>query len=272
VSDTSGGSNLAHRILSACVFVPVVLGLTWAGGWALFALVVAIVGRGTWELLHLAHQSGQRPATTVGVILALGTCTYLQLRGADGGFLLWLTAATLMALVVSLRQGVQGYLANALLTLAGVNMIALLGSSPLLLSARLGDSAPVLLVALFGSIWLTDAVAYGGGRLLGRRRLAPTISPGKTIAGFVSGLVGGLLPMVLYSQLPGWSFVELAGLFFLVAASSQLGDLVESAIKRDLGVKDAPALIPGHGGLLDRFDSYFFAFPVAFIYTVFLKS
>ena len=135
------------------------------------------------------------------------------------------------------------------------------------LSAAQADAALTAFVA-----GVTDAVASGGGRLLGRRRLAPTISPGKTIAGFVSGLVGGLLPMVLYSQLPGWSFVELAGLFFLVAASSQLGDLVESAIKRDLGVKDAPALIPGHGGLLDRFDSYFFAFPVAFIYTVFLKS
>ena len=220
----------------------------------------------------MARQAGHHPASVVGVVLALATCGYVQVRGVDEGFALLLTGSVLVCLVAPLRRGVQGYLANALITFACVAYIGLLGSAPLLLSARLVELAPVMLIAIFGSIWLTDAAAYGGGRLWGRRRLAPSISPGKTVAGFVCGIGGGLLPLVLLSHLPGWSLPEFAGLLILVAVSAQIGDLVESAIKRDLGVKDAPAFIPGHGGLLDRFDSYFFAFPVALAYTVMLKG
>jgi phosphatidate cytidylyltransferase len=272
VSDPSGRRDLLYRVLSACTFVPIVLGLSYAGGWALFGLVLMIVIRGSWELLYLARQAGHKPASSVGVILAMATCTYLQLRGADDGFVLLLSASVLLALAAPLRHGVEGYLSNALLTFACVGYVGLLGSSPLLLAARLGELAPMMLVAIFGSIWLTDAAAYGGGRLWGRRRLAPTISPSKTIGGFCCGLVGGLVPICLFPYLPGWTVVELLGLFLLIGLFGQLGDLVESAIKRDMGVKDAPALIPGHGGLLDRFDSYFFAFPVALTYTVILTS
>lgn len=272
MSDDDDGSNLARRVLSACVLVPVVLGLTYTGGWARFGLVAAIVGRGCWELLHMARQAGHRPASGVGVTLALGTCLYLQLRGADDGFVLLLAGAALLALMAPLRHGVQGYVSNALLTMGCVSYLGLLGSTPLLLAARLGELAPVMLMAIFGSIWLTDVAAYGGGRLWGRRRLAPAISPSKTVVGALCGLVGGLVPVLLTPLLPGWTVTDLAGLFLLVGVSAQLGDLVESAIKRDLGVKDAPTLFPGHGGLLDRFDSYFFAFPVAFAYTVIFKS
>jgi phosphatidate cytidylyltransferase len=129
-----------------------------------------------------------------------------------------------------------------------------------------------MMVALFGCIWLTDAAAYGGGRAWGQRRLVPTISPAKTVVGFVCGLGGGLVPLLLWRQLPSWSLLELGGLFLCVSLGSQMGDIVESAIKRDLGVKDAPTLIPGHGGVLDRFDSYLFAFPVAYLYTAVFRS
>ena len=268
----SSGSNLGYRVLSACVFVPVVLSLSYIGGWALFGLVALIIGRGSWELLQLAQHAGHRVDRVTGVILALATCGYLQVRGSDSGFVLLLAGLSLVALVLPLRHGVQGYFTSTLIALGCVSYVGLLGSTPLLLAARLGELAPVMLVALFGCIWLTDAAAYGGGRLWGQRPLAPLISPGKTIVGFCSGIVGGLLPIVLYPQLPGWTVIELGGLLLFASTSGQLGDLVESAIKRDLGVKDAPALIPGHGGLLDRFDSYFFAFPVALAYTVILKG
>ncbi len=264
--------ELSRRILSALVFVPIVLGLAFMGGWALFALVIIVVGRGSWELLRMAEEAGHRPARRVGVVLAVGSCLYLQLFGADAMLPMAQMAAVMVALVATLLGGVKGYTTNALLTLGGMIYVALLGSAPLLLAQKAGAEAPWLMVALFGCIWLTDTFAYGGGRMWGKRRLVPSISPAKTLAGFVCGLVGGLVPLVLIGQLPTWSVSELAGLLLVVAAGSQVGDLVESAIKRDLGVKDAPALIPGHGGMLDRFDSYFFAFPLAYIYTVALKG
>ena len=265
-------SELSRRVLSALVFVPVVLGLAYTGGWALFALVAIVVGRGSWELLRLAEDAGHRPARRVGVLLALGCCAYLQLVEVYSWLPMIQMAAVLLGLVAALFGGVKGYITNALLTLGGMIYIGLLGSAPLLLARRVGTEAPWLMVAIFGCIWLTDSFAYGGGRLWGKRRLVPSISPAKTVVGFACGLVGGLIPSILSGYLPSWSLLQMAGLLLLVSAGSQLGDLVESAIKRDLGVKDAPALIPGHGGMLDRFDSYFFAFPLAYIYTVALKG
>lgn len=265
-------SNLTWRVVSACAFVPVVLGCVWIGGWALFALVAAVVGRCTWELMRLGRGAGHRPAPGVGLGLALAYCLYVQLRGADDALPLFLAAAVALALVALLRQGVVGYTGNALFTLAGLVYVALLGTTPLLLAQRLGPAARWLLVAVFVSLWLTDAAAYAGGRLWGRRRLVPGISPGKTVAGSLCGLVGGLVPVALYPQLPDWSVAQLAALFLLVSVGAQVGDVVESALKRDLGVKDAPALIPGHGGMLDRFDSYLFGFPAAYLFTVVTKS
>ena len=85
------------------------------------------------------------------------------------------------------------------------------------------------------------------------------------MVGFVAGLFASLVPAALYSFVPSLAPIQLLGLLFATGLAGQLGDLVESAIKRDLGVKDAPVLIPGHGGALDRFDSYFLAFPVVYL-------
>jgi len=268
----SQASNLARRVLSAFVFVPAVVLLVESGDGSLLVLVLLIVGRGAWEFYRMGHQAGHRPARLLGLVLALGLCGYLHAVG-PGQLALVIVAAALITLGAVLVQGTENYTANALLTLGGVIYLGLLGSAPLLIVRAAGPAhrqeAGHLLAVLFACIWLTDSVAYIGGHLWGRRKLAPAISPAKTVVGFFAGIGGGLLPMLLRGLLPSFTLVELVGLLLLASVGGQLGDLVESAIKRDMGVKDAPPLIPGHGGVLDRFDSYLFAFPLAYLYVKF---
>lgn len=265
-------SNLALRVLSACVFVPAVLALSWMGGLALLALVLVVVGRGAWEFYHLAGGAGHRPMAGLGILLSIGLSLYLYLRG-PAQLELVLGGALILCLLAALRHGVEGYGSRVWWTLGGVVYLGLLGSAPLLIVRQVGqEQGGWLLIALFCCIWLTDSAAYFCGRFWGKRKLAPAISPAKTVAGFVGGTLGGLVPLVLSPSIPFLGPGELAGLLVLASLGGQAGDLVESALKRDLGVKDAPALIPGHGGLLDRFDSYLFSFPIAYIYLELLAA
>ena len=262
-------SGLAVRSLSACLFVPTVLLLVEGGAWSLLILVLIVVGRGSWELFHMARQNGRRPLPFLGtgLALSLSLCAYAT---GTGDLIPAIAAVILLNPAATLLRGTRDYIASAFLTLGGTLYLGLLGSAPLLILAAAGPDhhreTQHLLVALFACIWFTDSAAYICGHLWGRKKLVPSISPGKTVVGFVSGIIGGLLPVFGSSFLPSFTIAELFGLLLLASIGGQLGDLVESAVKRDLGVKDAPPLIPGHGGILDRFDSYLFAFPLAYLY------
>lgn len=270
----SSPSNLTVRTVSAMLFVPVVLLLILVGGWALFLLVLFIVVRGSWEFFAMARQSGRRPLTHLGLLLAAALCLHIHLAGTEH-LIPALLAIALIIFTATLFRGTTDFSVNVLLTLGGVIYLGLMGSAPLLITASAGpelrQEAGRLVAVLFLCIWLTDAVAYLAGRQFGRRKLAPRISPAKTIVGALAGLAGGLLPLGLVGFLPSFCVLRLSGLLLLASVGGQTGDLVESAIKRDLGVKDAPPLIPGHGGVLDRFDSYLFALPLSFIYITLLR-
>ncbi len=265
---SKGSSNLKSRVLSALVFVPGVLALVEWSSWTLLVLVLFVATRCAWEWCQLSLVAGYRPDQRLTLVLTATLVAAIFFIGTDHLFLC-VVVVVLILLIAALRHGVECYTANALFGFGAVLYAGLLGSTPILLAHHhyLADAAEArhLIAIVFISIWLTDAAAYLSGRLWGRKKLAPAISPGKTVVGFCGGLVGSLLPLVLYGFLPSFTLGELAVMFLLVGLSGQLGDLVESAIKRDMGVKDAPMLIPGHGGLLDRFDSYFFAFPLVYI-------
>lgn len=261
--------NLLVRAVSASLFVPAVLLMVQAGDWVLLLLVLLIVGRGSWEFYYMARQAGGHPSRHLGLLLSVALCLHVYLKGTQD-LIPAVTAITLSVFVVALIRGTRGYTASALLTLGGVLYLGLLGSAPLLIVEAAGaehqQEAGRLLAVLFICIWLTDAAAFLVGRRLGRHKLAPGISPAKTVEGCVAGLGAGLLPATLCCFLPSVGVPWLLGLLLVASLGGQIGDLVESAIKRDLGVKDAPSLIPGHGGVLDRFDSYLFAFPLAYLY------
>ena len=216
-------SNLALRVLSACIFVPAILALSWAGGLALLALVLAIVGRGSWEFFRLARDAGHRPMAGLGIGLSLGLSLYLYLRGPVQLELV-LGTSLILCLLAALRHGVEGYGSRVWWTLGGVVYLGLLGSAPLILVRQVGqEQAGWLLITLFWCIWLTDSAAYFCGRFWGKRKLAPGISPAKTVAGFVGGTLGGLVPLAFSPQLPFLGTGELAGLLCWPAWAARAG-------------------------------------------------
>ena len=268
-ADTAAeASGLRQRALAAVVFVPVILLLVEGASWALFLLVLVVAARCSWEYHHILEEAGYRPIRLPGSLLVLGLCSYFWRQGTGDDLAALLMAAILLVAVWALFQGTERYAANAFLTLGGVLFFGVLGSAPLLLfqAAGKGEEAHHLVAVLFLCIWLADSGAYFSGRFWGRAKLAPTISPNKTRVGCIGGVVGSALPISLGFLLPSFSTASLLGLLLVAGIGAQVGDLVESAFKRDMGIKDAPLLIPGHGGLLDRFDSYFLAFPLAYLY------
>jgi phosphatidate cytidylyltransferase len=250
------------RVVVAAILLPVVLGIVWAGGWWLFAL--ALVGGlvALHELYGIAR--GLHPMVLggyAGLVLAL--------LGAQLGGLPWLVAGILAALpaalvvffVSSVRQNAVAAFATTLLGVAWVGG----GLAHLLLVRDIPEDGRLLVFTVLLTVFAEDTTAYVVGRAIGRHRLAPAISPGKSWEGFVAGTLVGVAVtfFALYDQdVVSTGDSLLLGLAIAFAAT--LGDLFESAVKRDLGVKDSGRLLAGHGGVLDRVDSLLWAGPAAY--------
>ena len=130
---------------------------------------------------------------------------------------------------------------------------------------------PGLIVLIFCLLWANDVFAYLTGKLLGKHKLFPRISPGKTIEGSIGGLVFTVIAVAVFAHYADWLPLSAAtGMAAIAVVFGTLGDLCESMLKRQAGVKDSGKLIPGHGGILDRFDSVMFSVPFIFVYLLLL--
>ena len=169
---------------------------------------------------------------------------------------------------IALFQDTTGYrLLNAGGTLLGVLYVGFLGSFVLIVRNTLPVGASELAVLILLGIWANDTMAYFFGRWFGRWHPFPTISAAKTEAGFIGGLLSALLVIGFGGKVLGlFNIAQSLILGLLIGIGASLGDLVESMIKRDMDVKDTSELIPGHGGVLDRFDSALFVFPLVYLY------
>jgi phosphatidate cytidylyltransferase len=179
-----------------------------------------------------------------------------------GGFTLTVLLSFLFAAVSETRQSTTVAVATTVLGAAWVG----LGLGFLILVRDLEPDGRLILITVLVTVFVADTFAYIGGRLAGRHKLAPAISPGKTWEGLVAGLVGGVLTTYLALNeepiaIDGWEAFFLGGVIVLAAVA---GDLFESMVKRDLGVKDSGRILLGHGGILDRIDSIVFAAPAAY--------
>lgn len=262
-------SNLTQRILTAIVGAPLLVGAAFLGGWywAIVVLVLALACQ--YETYSLFEAAGERPWTVAGLVLA----GVFLLRPLVPSALAWGTVGVVGLVAWSALSAVERPLHALAATLMGLLYpAAMLGT---LLDLRVGlvpdgdaGLAFWLVVALFLLIWATDILAYFVGKHLGRHKLAPTISPNKTWEGAVGGALGAVLVAVglKLTVLAPLSWIDMLALAGICGVFSQFGDLAESRMKRAVGVKDSGRLLPGHGGVLDRFDAMILAAPAYVIY------
>lgn len=270
---------MIQRILTALVGIPLFLGVLWVGGWPLTALTLALSFLGFFEYARLAAALGVRVIKPVGLAGCAGLifAAHQALAAGTPALVAWgPSGAVVLTLLVLGALGWQtfagsGYgLAGAAATVTGVLYTGWLFSHLVLLRGLAGAETALLPGGLgfaalaFGCIWAADSAAYFVGRALGRRRLAPAISPGKTVEGAVGGAVAAVAAGWALAALTPVTAVVGAALGLVIFAAALVGDLAESSLKRQAGVKDSGALLPGHGGVLDRFDSTLFVLPVLY--------
>ena len=302
-------SELTRRILFAAAAIPVTIGVIWLGGAALAALLGIIAALGAWELFRIARAGGALPLDRVGIVMAAaiplvvhakylgvaqatfdsratlgnaaGSVVNVLARIAVWPFTLSLTAAAVVVLAILgaaiWRRGVEGKPLTAVaVTIFGIiytgGMLSYgyaLRYHPYAVGAAAGTALVFLPLIL---TWAQDTGAYAVGRTMGRRKLIPKVSPGKTVEGAIGGIIVTVLACWLYVRFAlvphaqlSLSPIGIVVFGVVVSIVAQVGDLAESLLKREAGVKDSSHIIPGHGGILDRFDSLLFVLPVAYL-------
>ena len=281
-------SELAKRVAFGVIAAPLALVIVFAGGPALAGLLAVVSAIGAWEFYRIARTAGHAPFGDIGcaiagllplavhavylgllqpritylaVVLILLLSLALWFRGPTGMPLGAVATTVLGALYTGGLLSFAYSIRNHDYAVGGVD----LGNVPIAAGGVL-LGLPLLLT------WATDTGAFFVGRTVGGRKLMPSVSPGKTMSGAIGGLVTSVLVTWLYVMYALKPAAQLAFSPFgivvfgvTISIAAQVGDLVESLLKREAGVKDSSTLLPGHGGILDRLDSLFFVLPVAYL-------
>lgn len=256
---------LAQRVLSALVGVPLIVLAVWHAGIPLLLLTGVIVFFGLKEMAELLSRLGLKPslwlAQAGGLILIGGA--YLYHDGYPG-------PTITVILFLQLIATVAFYPRYSLLDMAGTLMGTLyVGLMCYFYLLRTLPDGWIWLIFMFAATWASDTLAFFAGKAFGRKRIAPVISPKKTVEGAVGGISGSILIAYLFAYIyPFLPLPQMLALGLLLGVAAGVGDLLESVFKRQAGLKDSSALIPGHGGVLDRFDSALFTAPLVYYYVL----
>jgi phosphatidate cytidylyltransferase len=292
-------SELARRVSFGVVAAPIAVAIVLYGGAPLAALLAIASAIAAWEFFRLARATGLTPLDDVGIVIAGLTplvvhARFLHLYEPDASIGVVSLASVAMLLVLSLAiwmRGVGGKPIGAVsATVFGAAYTG--GMLSFAYAIRYHDyafapasiafgrwtfgvaSGGLLLLLPVLATWASDTGAYAVGRTMGKHKLAPSVSPGKTIEGSIGGLLASILVAWVMTR---WLLRPAAHLDFrwppvgvilfgvVVGAVGQIGDLAKSLFKRDAGVKDSSTLIPGHGGVLDRVDSLLFVLPISYV-------
>ncbi len=264
---------LKARLLTALLGIPVVILLLWLGSAWWTALVIAALLIAARELVNMYRRSGTTiPYIPVGLAVLTFSVLSVDLGFeeldpylGETGVIVSLTVLIAYGLVAGLTTTGSRRKTMGIVIFAGL-YIGFLGSR--LVALRDLSDGFLLVLATLLVVWASDSAAYFIGRKWGSRKLAPYVSPNKSVEGAVAGLIGAsVFAVAIFALAPGVITPLVAAVFGLVVGiAAQLGDLFESAIKRSLNVKDSGNLLPGHGGILDRIDSLLFAGAISYYF------
>lgn len=271
------------RLASAAILIPILLIVLWAGGPLLTVAIALVVVLAAGELADLLRRAGL--AVSPVIVISLSVVAIVEAAAAGAGYAWalpgWIVLVALASAAVALtgadtREGLLrgagtalgALLAGMLAYLLRIVVTAGEGSAGGRLTEVLDPGRVWLLVVIVG-VWAYDSAAYTVGRLYGRGRFFAHVSPNKTWSGTIGGTLGAIGACATLGAFIGRPF-EAAGIGLLIAVAAPLGDLAESVLKRAAGVKDSGQLIPGHGGMLDRVDSFVVAAPASWVYLALL--
>jgi len=269
--------NTSIRILVSVIAVPLILALCIYGKIPFLLFVLGIATLSYWEFSKLVKNKNAHPNIVLGILSIILIIINFYFRFTD--FFILLIFSSVIILLAELFRNKESAILNLGSTFLGILYLGGFSSTILLIreyfstSELLYSEGGYLIISIMVSIWVCDSAAFFLGTAFGKNKLFPRVSPNKSWEGAIAGFIFSVVTMIVAKAtvLDQFTLLNAIVIGIIVGVIGQLGDLVESLVKRDAKVKDSSAIIPGHGGIFDRFDSLLLTAPVVYIYLYFIK-